>query len=359
MLMKVTFPIYVIGPILWGLISAVREENSKRQLLNLFGHCVIVLFTGTVVMSSWYIKNIHQVLLNAFNSGFGSSSQNYSLGNVSDIDTLLKYWNSVINGGISFYYFAILLFFFMVYGLKHIFHGRKQASQIVDMGEGTPLPVIIIWFLVPFIIFSFGVNKDYRFLLPVLPALGFIIARLIMNSLRVTMIPLLLIVPCFLFGYTSLPLSATYALRVQPFLIISPNNGYDMRPVSQVWDQQQILLTVELDARKNNVKIDFPIGIIPDHEYFNPLNFMYYSIYLNLPYQFESFSPAKDQTDWTAQRERLLKMDYLITKTGDQCPIFACNSNITPILLKGELPFVEVAQFNLPDGSEGIIYRKK
>jgi 4-amino-4-deoxy-L-arabinose transferase-like glycosyltransferase len=365
MLMKVTFPIYVIGPILWGLISSVRTGNSKRQFLNLFGNCMIVLLIGIVVMSSWYIKNINQVLINAFNSGFGSASQDYSLGSVFDINTLLKYWIGVINGGISFYYFVILLFFFMIEMMKHILHVKKQTSQMVNKGGvRTQLPIFIIWFLVPFLIFSLGVNKDYRFLLPALPALGFIISQLIMDSLgrkslRITLIPLLLIVPCFLFGYTSLPLSVTYTASVQSFLIIAPNNGYAMRPVRQIWDQQQILLTIEQDAIKNNVKIDFPIGVLPSSEYFNANNFMYFSIAQNLPYQFEAFSPAKDQTELTSQRERLFKMDYLITKTGDQCPSFACNPGFTPLLLQGKLPFVEVTRFNLPDGSEGIIYRKK
>ena len=364
MLMKVTFPVYIIGPILWGLISVARQENSKRKLVDIFGHFIIVLFVGIVVMSSWYVNNIHQVLSNAFNSGFGSASQNYSLGNVFNINTLIKYWIYVVNEGVSFYYFFVLIFILIISGMKHIIHGQKTDLQLDNMGVRKQLPIFIIWFLVPFIIFSLGVNKDYRFLLPTLPALGFIIAYLIMNSFgrrssRIILIPVLLIVPCFLFGYTSLPISASYAINLKPFLFIAPNIGYDMRPINQIWDQQQILLAIEQDAMKNNVNIDFPIGIIPDHEFFNPLNFMYFSIYQNLPYQFESFSPAKDQTDWTTQRERLLRMDYLITKTGDQCPIFACNSDITPMLLHGELPFVEVARFNLPDGSTGIIYRKK
>lgn len=364
MLMKVSFPVYIIGPVLWGLISAAKDENPKRRLLNLLGHCMIILLTGVVIMSSWYINNIHQVLLYAFDSGFGSTSQIYSLGSVFDINTLLNYWINVINGGISFYYFVVLLFFLMIAGIKHILHKKRQTSQMVNVAVSTRLPIILIWFLVPFIIFSFGVNKDHRFLLPALPALGFIIAQLIMNSfnrrsLSIITILLLLIVPCFSFGFTSLPLSATYTLKIQPFLIVTPNNGFDSRPVSQNWAQYEILTRIKKDAKKNNIKIDFPIGVIPNYEYFNSLNFMYFSVHYDIPYQFEAFGPAKDQAELDAQKERLFRMKYLITKTGTQGPSFAHNPDFTPLLLQGELPFVEVARFNLPDGSDGIIFRKK
>jgi hypothetical protein len=365
MLMKVTFPVYIIGPIFVGLISIPKIEKSKKQLLNILGHCFIVLLLGIAVMSIWYINNIISVLSNAFNAGFGNASNNYSLGSVFDVRTLLNYWINVINNGISFYYFVILVVFLLVEVIKHIIHIKKQAAPMVNTTERTRLLIIGSWFLIPFIIFSLGVNKDIRFLLPILPALGFIIARLIMNSLnqrrrRRIAIPLLLIFPFFLFGYTSLPLSATYIASLKPFLIVAPNIGYAYPPVNQIWEQLQILKWIEQDALKNNVKIDFPIGIIPNYEYFNPSNFIYFSINQNFPYQFEGFvSPAKDQTEWAAQRERLLQMDYLITKTGDQCPSFACNSDITPMLQQGELPFVEVAQFDLPDGSVGMVYRKK
>jgi len=364
MLMKVAFPLYIIGPVLGGLISTFKENVSNKTLPKIIGHCLVILLIGIVVMSSWYIASLDRVISNALNSGFGNDSQNYSLGNIFEITTLFRYWVSAINGGISFYYFLLLTILITIVGLKQVKKTKYQAPQTVNKPMSKNLTIILIWFFIPFIIFSFGVNKDYRFLLPVLPALGIIIAKLIMDAvsrrdLKLVMIPLIMIVPCFMFVYTSLPLSFTIEASLPPFLILTPNNGYAMRPVQQIWNQEKILMRIEQDAQENKVNIDFPIGIIPNAQYFNALNFMYVSVNQDFSYQYESFLPTKNPAAWTAQKERLLKMDYVVTKTGDLGPAFAYNPDIPSLLLGEYLSFTEVTRFPLPDGSEAIIYRKK
>lgn len=365
MLTKVSFPVYIFGPVLVGFISTANKEKVNKQRLIILRNCFIVVVIAIALMSIWYVNNIIPVLSNAFNSGFGEASKNYALGEVFDIKTLLVYWNMVINSGISFYYFVILVAILLFKIINYIIHFKINATPMVDSTERSQLLIIGSWILIPFIIFSFGVNKDIRFLLPILPALGFVIARLLMKSLSHTqlsriVLPLLLIFPLFLFGYTSLPLSATYTLSVKPFLVFAPNIGYASRPENGNWKQQQILKWIENDTKENEVTNDITIGIIPNYVYFNPNNFLYFSINQNFPHRLEGFySPVQDQAAWAAQKQRLLQMEYLVTKTGDQCPSFACNSNITPMLQQGELPFVDVAHFDLPDGSVGIVYKKK
>ena len=227
--------------------------------------------------------------------------------------------------------------------------------------------MMIIWFFVPFIIFSFGINKDLRFLLPALPALGVIIAETITRYIKeslprlVTTIPLVLAFPFYLFCFTSLPLSSTYTLSAGPFLVIAPNVGYANRPISQAWPMEQILTAIKKDAKRNDIKMNayfpLPVGIIPNHEYFNPNTFGYYSIRQNLKFYFTNFSPEEAETP-DSVKEKLLAMQYIITKTQDLGPTFAYNPDITPMLLKGEFPFMEINRFNLPDGSEAIIFRK-
>jgi hypothetical protein len=363
MLTKVTFPVYILGPVLWGLFSFLRAEKvTGQRLTRLALNGLVILLIGTLIMSSWYFENLKTVLGYAASSSFGSISNDYSLGNVLNIQTFLRYWTLVINLGISFYYFILLIIFSVIYGIKHLTgRGRKHPNSTIT--NNTTIPFFFLWFIVPFLIFSFGANKDFRFLLPTFPALGFLIAKLITKTFenkqdQAIVIPLVLLFPCLLFLYTSLPLSSNYSLNVKTFTVISPEMGYDIRPVRQTWYQKQILARIKKDAQKNKSKKGLMIGIVPSYAYFNSLNFMYSAIHENLDYQFESFGPAKDNDAWIQEKERLLIMDYLITKTGDQGPIFAHNPDITPLLLKGDLPFVEVVRFELPDGSEGIIYRK-
>jgi 4-amino-4-deoxy-L-arabinose transferase-like glycosyltransferase len=365
MLTKVTFPVYILGPILWGLFSFLRAEKiTGQRIARLVLNGLVILLIGTLIMSSWYFDNLKTILGYAASSSFGSISNDYSLGNILDIQTFLRYWTLVINLGISSYYFILLIIFSVIYGMKYL-NSREEKDLNKTNTNTTTTPIFFLWFIVPFLIFSFGANKDYRFLLPTFPALGFLIARLITKTFpqkreQAIVIPLVLLFPCLLFLYTSLPLSSNYSLNAKTFTIISPDLGYDTRPVRQTWFQKQILTSIKKDARKNKIKIKkgLTIGVVPNYAYFNSLNFMYSAIHENLNYQFESFGPAADNEAWMQEKERLLMMDYLITKTGDQGPVFAHNPDITPLLLSGGLPFDEVARFQLPDGSEGIIYRK-
>ena len=368
MLMKITFPIYIFGPAIWGLITVVSAGNiNKKKIVNLLLNCLIILLTGLLVMSPWYIRNINAVISFGLNSGFGSASKNYSMGNIFAVTTLLKYWLSFINTVITFYYFVVLLCFLMIQVIRYFIQGKQDRTQDASGIRGANMQMMIIWFFVPFIIFSFGINKDLRFLLPALPALGVIIAETITRYIKeslprlVTTIPLVLAFPFYLFCFTSLPLSSTYTLSAGPFLVIAPNVGYANRPISQAWPMEQILTAIKKDAKRNDIKMNayfpLPVGIIPNHEYFNPNTFGYYSIRQNLKFYFTNFSPEEAETP-DSVKEKLLAMQYIITKTQDLGPTFAYNPDITPMLLKGEFPFMEINRFNLPDGSEAIIFRK-
>jgi 4-amino-4-deoxy-L-arabinose transferase-like glycosyltransferase len=363
MLMKVTFPIYIIGPILWGLASVLVETKfDKEKLINVFRNGLVVLLIGILLMSTWYLPNMKQVLTFAFNAGFGRASQDYSMGNPFDARVLLNYWVGVINIGTSAYYFFILAFLSLAQGIVFGLYKKRFTYQVIDRTK-TSIWMMLSWFLVPFTILSFGVNKDIRFLLPALPPISFAIAKLMRHffythNIGKVAIVLLIVFPCFMFIYTSLPFASSYSLHVGSFLMIAPQIGYATRPVNQTWPLEQMLLTINEDARKNklaNANSAILVGVIPNYEYFNPNNLGYFSAHNRLSLSIELFGPPLND-DWTTQKERILSKDYLVTKTGDQGPSFAYNPYLTPLLLDGELPFQEIARFKLPDGSDGIIY---
>jgi hypothetical protein len=289
---------------------------------------------------------------------------NYSRGNPFSFQVLFGYWVAVINEGISAYYFFVLGFLVIAQAVTYLFYEKRSVSRIVADLK-TPIWIMLLWFLVPFIVFSFGVNKDFRYLLPVFPPVGFIIAKLITRffykeKFGKVMIILLIAFPCFMFGYISLPLSSNYSLQAGPFVVIAPQVGIAFRPVNQTWPLEKILIEINDDVRKNNqADANSPvfIGVVPNCEYFNVNNLGYFSAHHNLPFAFELFE-APANNDWTVQKDRIISKDYFITKTGDLGPTFAYNSYLTPLLLHGELPFTELARFKLPDGSDGIIYKR-
>jgi hypothetical protein len=366
MLMKVTFPIYISGPILWGFVSAICDGWSKKNFLNILANSLCILAVGLLISSTWYLPNLYWITHTAFDVGYGSYAKIYSMGEIFNMRTLFTYWQAVINGGISSYYFLVLL---LLFGFKMIeFVKRQNLSRpnlVIDEG-GTPkanLSMLLIWFFVPFIIFSFSITKDIRFLLPAFPALGIIIAQIAAEVLRkepfnsTGKVWLMLVFPCMMFGYISIPSNINVTLNAGPLKIIHPQIGYTNQPLKQDWKQNPIIDTIEKDSLNHDIEIDSPIGVIPNHDYFNALNFTYYAVNQDFVYQFEASSRSTGKDDLDSEIKKTVAMEYVIIKTGDEGR-FAYNSKITPLLLDGRLPFTEIRRFALPDGSEAIIYRK-
>jgi hypothetical protein len=319
---------------------------------------------GIAIMSTWYVPSIKQVLAFAYDSGFGQRAQYYSLGNPLAIPALISYWTLVINIGTSAYYFFIFVLLLLIQGIVYLFM-RKQSVSRPASGSKTTTWIMLLWFFVPLFFLMIGINKDGRFLLPALPPIGFFIARLMMRlfynyRLGKVLIALLLVFPFILLVYTSLPLSSSYFFQAGPFVVIAPQVGYATRPVQQKWPLEKILTTIYEDVQKNNPKeVSGPIfvGVVPNAEYFNVNNLGYFTARNKLPYALDLFYPSYNNV-WTDQKENIFFKDYIITKTGDQGPTFAYNTQLTPLLLNGELPFRELARFDLPDGSDGIIYKR-
>ena len=166
MLMKVIFPLYIIGPILGGLVFVIVETKfDKQNLFRLFRNGVIVLVIGVAIMSTWYVPSIKQVLAFAYNSGFGQRAQNYSLGNPLAFPALISYWTSVINIGTSAYYFFIFVLLLIIQGIVYLFMGKQSVSKPANESK-TSTWIMLLWFLVPLFFFMIGINKDVRFLLP-------------------------------------------------------------------------------------------------------------------------------------------------------------------------------------------------
>jgi hypothetical protein len=365
MLMKVIFPLYIIGPILGGLVIMLAEGRfDKQKGLQIFRNGIIILLIGIAMMSTWYIPSIKQVLAFAYNSGFGQGAQNYSLGNPLTIQVLMSYWTSVINIGVSAYYFFILVLLLFIWGIMYLF-ARKQSVSNPANGLKTSTWIMLLWFFVPLLFFTIGINKDVRFLLPALPPVGFLLASLIMRLFYnykpgKILMALLLVFPFILFVYTSLPLSSSNFFQAGPFVVIAPQIGYASRPVSQEWPLEQMLAAIDEDIKKNNpTRTSGPvfIGVVPNYEYFNVNNLGYFTAHNKWPFSLNLFYPPAND-DWTAQMDSITSKDYIITKTGDRGPAFAYDARITPLLLNGELPFHELARFKLPDGSDGIIYKR-
>jgi len=174
MLMKVNFFLYIAFPslfIIWKKIVRPGKINGT-SLKNIF----LVLLVGCIISGPWYVKNFFSVLHFALESGYTDIAKYYSMGEVFSIKTVLTYWTYLMNYGISVYYSILGI------GLLLVLVAFRRRFM-TDGNADTPLILLSGWLLLPFIILTFGVNKDYRYIAPLCPPLAALISAAMIKVL--------------------------------------------------------------------------------------------------------------------------------------------------------------------------------
>ena len=361
MLSKVDFPLYVAAPTVLGLVATARRQYALTGRTTVWRQVATVLVIGLVVCSVWYGPNLLTVTQYALSAGFGKIAGNYSYGNPFNPATVAYYLQTVANYGTSVYLAAA---FVVVTCALCIRYRRSLSKRIAAQTGGIHE---ILWLVVPLLIFLFGVNKDYRFLLPLLPAAALLIVRgasalVRCPQLRVALLAVALVGPLCLVGETSLPgVPILPAVTPGGFAVMSPYLGYATQPVRQQWPLKAILRTIEASAhRKYPASGTIPLVLlVVDNPYFNQNNMSYYAAVMNLPLVVSAVETSAPSGASYALAY-LGQAQYVITKTGNQGPTFTTYLNgwIRSQLQSGRLPFHPIADFRMPDGSVAVVYAR-
>ncbi len=372
LLMKANFPLYVFGPAAFVLYRRWREDGFDAKT---WGRDLgVVAIIGLLIAGIWYAPNFLQVFGFAFSATFGQLSLDYSI-RASSADPLTaflsavgEYWTVVINLAASTYY-AIIFAAALLCSIVLIVLSKRLKHNLPERAirhDGSVL--LLLWFILPFFVSTLSNNKDYRYVLPALPALGIGIALLLFRALpwrrvRAFVLPLLLVFPFVLFINITFPQISLPYIANQRWIFLSNNLSYAHRPVNQTWPHLEIINAVLADAKKHDPMIGPSrlqrVLLVVDLNYYNQNNFSYYSAYLNAPLIFSALL-TRDEEEWRERRDYLLHSEYALTKeTGDQGPPFTIfmNARIREELANGTLAFVPVTRFRLPDGSDSILYR--
>lgn len=349
---KVSFPLYVVGPTLYFLFTAELPVGvALRRVWRVF-------WIGLLVAAVWYAPNARTVVHYAISAGYGSIGANYSYGSPFALATIARYLQVVANYATSVYYAVAVVAALAVAAINAAVRRRIIAS---------PRQVsATLWFLVPFVIFLFGENKDFRFLLPCLPAVAILLANSVWairgsRMLRLGAIALLLAGPLGLALETTLPSSASRpSVVLGGWVLAAEYVGYATPPDAQNWPIRAILTRIEYQARV------MPTGTMPlvllvvDNPEFNQNNFSYYADAAGYNLDISAVLTASP-ADRTVALQRMMQAQFLITKTGNQGPTFttSLNAEFRRLLRRGALPFRPLATFRLPDGSTATVYESE
>jgi hypothetical protein len=239
---------------------------------------------------------------------------------------------------------------------------RQNANNNIIKIDKHYLLVMLLWITIPFIIFSLGTNKDYRYLLPIFPAIAACIAYLIdivIKHERVgAMVSIIMIIPVLQFLYCTIPIQENFKYGIAGWTLIDYQYDYAYRPDNKsIWNQDVIIDDIIKDSNKNYPNKIPDVYLIVDYKYFNINNFLYEKAYKLSNINITQFW-TRDENDWQQNKEKIINANYLITKTGDQGPEWTTfiNAKLQEELKSGQLPFTAILEYHLPDSSEAIVY---
>ena len=331
-LLKISFPLFVLAPFIYVWM---RSQRRARALLLAALPCVVLALP-------WYAVHLGPTLRYAFDSGYGTLAANYGTGPVWSLGAITMYLSRVAANGVSYYFFFLALVLSLWIVLRR--EGRLLVAGAARVG-----PLLVAW-LLPFAILIFGVNKDVRFVAPLLPAVALVCAFLLDFTLprgRAGMAAGALLLAFPVLQMFAVSFGVPYSTAGGP---------YSRRFNRVAWPHDEIL---KLMAAKSNLlpgeRGTLLVGV--DRSAFNADNIELSAVALQLPFRVETTAHEKDLG---TLRQRLAQASFFLYKEGGEAesPAFNPYAGELARLAAGDPRFREVPYAGrLPDGGIARIYQ--
>lgn len=366
LLVRWVVPLFVAGPALLIMYQIIKQKKKeKRMIKNIF----LVLFF--VLLSIVY----HVINRDAFFSGYLGSQMFYG-----------PLWEKVPLFRRSLISFQSAAYYLKVFEqLTIYFFGLFIVGLIVCFRKIKKYEFLVIAFIVPYLIFSFGtVIKDDRYIVPIYPFIAMLsVAFIDMLNKRIIKTLLIIIVVVLSFGsfvggaWGIGPLGQE---GLKSFLLPMPiGHPRRIHLASMVWspaknfsNADKIMEFIDTDSRNNKITEPHIINLFSYHPVDNALQSI--NIYQkNKPFRIQNFvgtSVLSSSQSAEFVIESFKNADYLMLKKGGSV-IDSYFTNDAYFLLNIIYEFMhsnktilkdfkEVKKYNVPlDNSLIIIYRRK
>lgn len=348
LLLKVTFPIYVALP------AVVMAWQSRRSSTWLMGRGFAVLFLAIAIASTWYGPNFSTAMDFAFSTSYGTIASDFSLGPVFSPSTIVAYWLQVLHQGISGYYGLIGV-------ITLLFWLPRFSSVRTSRPHGRAMMVLVAWIAAPLLVFTFGVNKEIRYILPALPALAALLALLLDDvagkkfgvfSVAVGMLGVAAYV-----GVSFWPRLFPPALPVSA--LDWRAQRYSFAPDPTRWPIPELHALLESDRQRRGVAAPVTALVLASTPAFNLYTLNYYAE-LASPRHIEYLEILSQDEQYANQL--LQAAAYVIVKSGDDVGSTAFNPFGVALREKirhDDSLFTFMAELFLPDGSVAAVYRRR
>ncbi len=332
LLLKISFPLFVLAPFIYVWI---RAQRRARALLLAALPCLVLALP-------WYAGHLRPTLRFALDSGYGTLGALYGTGPVWSLRAITTYLSHVAGSGISYYFFflAVLLSLLAV---------LRRRGRLLISAASTAAPLLVAW-LLPFAILVFGLNKDVRFIAPLLPAAALVCAFLLDFTLprgRAGTAAGAMLLAFPMLQMFSVSFGIPYA---------SADRDYSRRFNRVAWPHDEIL---KLMAAHGNPRLGEMQTLLvgADRGAFNADNVELAVVALHLPFSVET---TAHERDLGTLRQRLAQASFFLYKEGGEAesPAFNPYAGDLARMVADDPRFREVPYARrLPDGGIARIYQ--
>ena len=369
LLEKVLFPTYILGPLICTIWAEIRnKEMENRQ--HAFALWFLSFGIASILAGPWYLINFRHLMGYTFQSTYGELAKVYRFGTtLKDINALWTYLLEFINIGVTAYQ-GILLACVLIGSIVLGHNSFQKVSGPIKVG-------MVLWFLFPFLMYLPSLYRNFKFMMPFFTpmsiALGVLLWRLLSlihkKQWRWFALSLLLLWPNLGILYASFPLgriNEPYHLFTVGPLELLPQRGYLGFPRLGRWPYEEILQFVASDGAcfRTNSGRNPSIGMVADMREFNRSTMRY--IQKRGRFRVEVYwAPVGGSSDPKYSLENALKLasqqDYLVFRSVSPTEVDFTNrfnDQIRQQIETGNLHFSPVKAFQLPDGTEALVYRR-
>jgi 4-amino-4-deoxy-L-arabinose transferase-like glycosyltransferase len=303
-----------------------REILSPQKLLNLVSlTCISVL-----ICFPWYAHNLVNMSVGMSKFAFPSDVLKGSM------DWNLPIWGFYLE--MAERQMGMPLFLLFIFAFLSLLIKKESSNRI-----------LLVWAILPLLVFTFINNKGARYTMPALPAMA------IISSLALTRIQ------SFPWRKCLYMLTGSFALVTSLLAGFSTGNisvpflggllfGYKNTPVTQTWPIDKVLDDILVDSPPNPGD-SLTVRTLTNHVFFQRGGFRDSAEIRGLPIIMKS-----------VKRNVGEMTDFFITKTGDfgMHAFRDINPKLTRLLKNPALTktFTPFKTYPLPDGSQGLVLKK-
>ncbi len=340
LLMKFSYPLYVVIPMFFLLLKDGRARLRPRTLLAfLTPACALAL--------PWYLFNFRQAVGVALRAGSPETARIYNTGDIFSPVEIWRYWVNISNVSPTLYLAALPLLFLVF--ARFVRPSGKRGLLLCALW-GTPL-----------IFLTFSHYRDLRYAAPIFPALALALAILLNAAIErhgiaaAVVTCVLLALPALSLLQTSFGVLGDRKFDLGGILFVSARFSYLRIYDRHPWPLQEILADIYRDAKFTGGERKRLIAGT-DSVRFNADNLALAAIESHLPID---VSTTAYETDLSALLPKLDSASYFVYKAGGE-PVSPFNrlGGDAIKLVREDRRFVELLPSRkLPDGGIAHVFQ--